>query len=1024
MTARAPLLATLAGLLTLASCGPDEDGFASARRIQRLDEAIGGPKAAARVGDYLLENRHLRVAILASETPDGNPRNSMGPGLFGGSLVDADLQRPDPRFSGGRGLDHFAELFPTASLNVPEPVGPDAVRIVNDGADGNPAIIRVEGEATPFLSLLSALWAITDVPDMRLVTDYIAEPDTPWLRMRTAVRVGPSANAAPFGDAFPAALPATTHTAPFPLIERAISDGLILGDFFLVGGSVQVFAPGMGFDEDGLVARANAEGRNSFAEPFVFPWLAGVGNGVSYGIMPAEGLGFVPLFTSSQTTVVGGSVQGDPDAEDRFRDGDTFSYERFFLVGHGDVGSIYDQVLQIRGTPAGRVTGRVVEEGTGLALSGVNVFVFEPGAEYPTSQWRTDVRREDTILDGSFAGTLPAGTWEVLVHRPGRPDPERRTIVIEEGGELDLTLVSPRPGTVSFTLSDETGMAVPGKVTFLRVDGDSRRRPELGDGFIAGSPEAVVFPMYGDGIVELPDGEYVAVASRGLEYEIDEQGPFRVDATRAHHLDFMVERSVQTEGWISADFHVHAAPSHDSGVLLEDRVRSMVAEGVEFFSGTDHDVITDYAPVVERLGMEPWVQTAVGVETTTVELGHFLSFPLEKDFTAESGGALDWTGQSPYEIMTRIRQQGDEAGTDPLIFVGHPRAGILGYFDQYGVSPYGGIPGVAGTPGQPLIQTPTLSITNPLLIPSNVDLSFDALEIAGTKEMFRIRTATGREVRNQQRFLETGESAFEVTMADQLERTREEQQALIDGTYGLSWGQQGQLDDWFSLLNLGFRYTALANSDTHSMTKTEAGCPRNFVMSVTDDPGFIADQDVADAVKAGRVVASYGPFVTLTLDEAIIGDTLVSDAGRHTVTVEVQAPSWMDVDRVELYENGTLIHDWVVEGDEPQRFTGTHEVTPDRDSWYVAIAVGDESLAPVFTPVERPIIDLQVVVVDALSSVPAVGAFLDPVVPLPELFPITAFAVTNPIWVDQAGDGFDAPGIPDWMVEPETPDDD
>ena len=61
---------------------------------------------------------------------------------------------------------------------------------------------------------------------------------------------------------------------------------------------------------------------------------------------------------------------------------------------------------------------------------------------------------------------------------------------------------------------------------------------------------------------------------------------------------------------------------------------------------------------------------------------------------AEAGGALDWTGLTPYEITSSLQQQGAAAGYDPLIFVAHPRAGILGYFDQYGLDPYGGTKGI------------------------------------------------------------------------------------------------------------------------------------------------------------------------------------------------------------------------------------------------------------------------------------------------------------------------------------------
>ena len=103
-------------LLLAVGCRPD-DPWASATRIERLDQTIGGPKAAARVGDYLLENDRIRLAILGA-------RRSFGPHVSGGSLLDADLQRNDARSGSGWGNDQLAEVFPTVNLNSPSPICP------------------------------------------------------------------------------------------------------------------------------------------------------------------------------------------------------------------------------------------------------------------------------------------------------------------------------------------------------------------------------------------------------------------------------------------------------------------------------------------------------------------------------------------------------------------------------------------------------------------------------------------------------------------------------------------------------------------------------------------------------------------------------------------------------------------------------------------------------------------------------------------------------------------------------------
>jgi hypothetical protein len=1026
---RPVLLAAL--LLGSLSCRPrEEEGFARASVIERVGGAVGGPKALARPGDFVLENDKVRVAIVSVRaTEDGSACegawcSSPGPGLYGGSLIDADLQWNDPRFPPGQGRDQLAEIFTTVNMNVIAPRLPEDVQIVNDGSDGEPAVVRVQGIAEPFITLLAALWAIVDAPDWGVVTEYIAEPGKPWIRIKTTVTpnwdgVSPLATT---GESV------EYGSGGIPLLDWAIEDGLVVGEFYLQGGSVDVFAPGMGFDEDGEVYAAGLRGDNTITDPFEFDFVAGVGDGLSYGISPIEGSAYVPLFTSSQTAMFGGGKGGD-GTKDRFPAGSAYTYERLFFVGHGDVGSIVDGWIEARALPYGTIRGVVLEEISNEPLSKADVFAFRVtdgvAEERPWNQWRTDVDPRDGVADGSFGGRLPVGEWELMVHVQGRADGERVRITVEEGEEISLVMPATRPGVLRFTVRDELGRLVPAKVSLFRVDDVQSANPILGDAYIGGqlgtygqafgAPEMVLFSMYGDGEAELPPGEYVAVASRGIEYELDVSESFVVDDQRSYQVDLNVVRSVDTEGWISADLHVHSQPSHDSGVSLPDRVRTMVAEGVEFFSSTDHDFVTDFAPVIEDLGVEEWVQSAVGNEITTIEIGHFLGFPIGADHLAEANGAPDWTDRRPAELVDSLRRLGEDAGFDPIVFVGHPRDGILGYFDQYGMDPYGGTVGMAGSPGSPKIAPPLLSATNPLLKTDNLTWDFDGLEMLNGKRMELIRTPTQPE-------LDRYAAGEELSAYAMIERTLAEQQELQDGVYRLGYGHEGQIDDWFTLLNLGFRYTVLGNSDTHGWTSVEAGCPRNFVMADTDDPAFLDDQAVADAVKAHRVVASYGPFVQMWVDGQPIGSEVVPEGGTIELAVEVQAPTWIDVDRVELYENGTLVHEWAVEETKDTvRLSETLELTPTRDAWYVVMVLGDQDLAPVMTPVEMPQIELQMVVTEALAGVEAVGSLLSPAIPIPRTYPVLPYAVTNPIWVDLQGNGFEAAGVPGWMQPPVEP---
>ncbi len=1006
-----PALAVSAAALLATAC-QQPDTWARAYEIADLSDTIGGPKALARPGDFVIENDRIRVAILG-------PRPSMGPHTSGASVIDADLQRPDPRYLHGNGNDQLAEMFPTVNLNVQEADEyAGTVQVIADGSDGGPAVICTEGPEQSFISLLDPLWAMlwtAQRPIFRMRTDYILEPGSPALQMRTY---------AVFADESPCdadldADPVPGSDTELDVLGLALETGLVMGDFYLQGGSIDVFLPGVGYDEKSYLHDLELEGINTMQDPIAMPFLAGVGDGVSYGLMADQGQLFFPLFTSSQTVAVGGGLAGDDTKQRRFADGTALSYDRWFTVGRGDVGSVLDNLLEVRGVPVGRVEGRVVEEGTGVALSGVHVFVYEPGAEAPYSDWITDVG-DDPVPDGSFGGTLPVGDWELMVHEEGRPDGERFPITVEEGQTLELSLGSPQPASVHFTVVDETGLPVPAKVSFFSVDGDSPRDSVLGDGYIAGDPAQVSFVAHGEGQVVLPPGTYRAVASRGIEYEIDESDTFTLDRRETVDLRLQVVRDVDTRGWISADFHVHARPSHDSGVSLHDRALTMAAEGVEFFTSNDHDVITDYRPAIEDLGLEEWVNTAIGLEVTTIELGHFLGFPLVQDVMGDAGGALDWTGLTPTEIIDGIRGLGARGGVEPFVFVGHPRDGILGYFDQYHLNPY-----TTDANGQPVLDYSLLTASNPLLDADNFTLDFDGLELLNGKRFDFIRTPTQPELDAYAADLADGVEPS-VSGYDIITRTMQEQQDLADGVYTLGYGRNGAIDDWFALLNMGYRFTALGNSDTHDKHFIEAGCPRNYVMADTDDPAFLDEAAVAEAVRQGRVIATYGPFVRFYAGSEDVGPGSTVQGSPVTLSIEVQSPLWMGVDRVELYENGTLIREWTdsdLQADDVLKFLQDVEVQPERDSWYVVIVAGDDDMTPIFTAVDIPPIQLQDVVMGALSGVGSIGSLLGDPVRYPNSFPVYPYAITNPIWVDADGDGeFTPPGLPDWLVEPTEPD--
>src|SRR5688572_1745594 len=173
-------------LLLLAACSSEVEPFARAARIESLDQAIGGPVASARVGDFLLENDQIRAVIEQS----GNSYMPLG---FGGSLIDLDLARHDPRFSSGRGMDQLGQLAPTANLAVPGAKAPTEARITTSTSG---AEITVAAEQAPIQQVLAAFNLLLDRrflgrnrahDEFRFYTEYELRPGEKLIRVTTTL---------------------------------------------------------------------------------------------------------------------------------------------------------------------------------------------------------------------------------------------------------------------------------------------------------------------------------------------------------------------------------------------------------------------------------------------------------------------------------------------------------------------------------------------------------------------------------------------------------------------------------------------------------------------------------------------------------------------------------------------------------------------------------------------------------------------------------------------------------------------
>lgn len=169
----------------------------------------------------------------------------------------------------------------------------------------------------------------------------------------------------------------------------------------------------------------------------------------------------------------------------------------------------------------------------------------------------------------------------------------------------------------------------------------------------------------GETELRLPGGEHTITVTRGPEYTVDRR-VVNVVADGEQQVTLSLRRVVDTPGWAACDFHVHAQGSFDSHVPAAERVRSLLAAGLDFAVPTEHDRVGSYAEAAAGTTLA-WVP---GVETTT-KRGHFNVFPFSGPAAPRSSGV------GLPEVLAEVRR----VSPGSLVQVNHPRLGDgMGYF--------------------------------------------------------------------------------------------------------------------------------------------------------------------------------------------------------------------------------------------------------------------------------------------------------------------------------------------------------
>jgi hypothetical protein len=825
-------------------------------------ELIGGSSSTGKVGDYFLRNERIRIVI-------GQPDREIAPQPYGGNIIDADLVRtptapyaqyPDsPR----PGNDRFGEMGViyvtgrTLEFTAPE--------ILADGSQGGVAAIRFMGRDTVNDYINLSGMGLIPIPDnlnsntpqeLDGAVTYVLEPGADAARvLYTMYNRGKTAIKQPFG---------------------------LLTDS---GSEVELFVPGGKF---GGVSTSNIANLSAPA-----PYGVISGPGVAYGMVPrlqdsldpvhgafsVEGV-IILLFNSSALTDLFDDTKYALSLESH--QGNTYEVE-FYVAS--DAAGVESSIRARRGLAAGTVTGRVTQGGGSVAAAAARVFLFATDTGTLDDKAQA-VAYATSDADGNYRITYEPGNYLVVAQqsRPSRSLPQ--AVSLNPGAEVTQDVELSAVATIHYEVVNSAGNPIPARVALIGKDTtppDARffdtqdtttgvidKVDALGGSTETGdSPDRVLYVA--------PGGPYRLIATRGPEWDAASQIIQPVSAVNGPYT-LTLHHVVDTTGYVSTDLHQHSINSPDSPVSWEDRVKMNISDGLEFFAATDHDFITDFTPIIERLGAGRLITTVQGVESTTFDYGHFNFYPLTATDAQRNRGAIDWGGgdgfgKAPGEIMAAYKSERGAL----VAQVNHPRSrsgagSFMGNFERAYLS-FDFDNGTFGDlPRKRPVDNATLRLADSAAIFS---ADFNVLEVWN---------GFGAEDTNDDGVLED---------------------PATDRTF----------KDFFNFLSFGFTPVVVANSDTHK-TLRDTAMPRSFVRVPDDSPGAIA-AGLTDAVVTtlrrqgpypGDVVVSDGPMIRVQVGgdpAAGIGATVTPVDGVVSLAIDVMAAPWAPIDTVEIFAGTT-----------------------------------------------------------------------------------------------------------------------
>jgi hypothetical protein len=609
-------------------------GKSTAMQITNPKLKMEGPDALGTVGDYLLMNDRSAFIIQG-------PGNVNTYYYYSGILIDAVALDGCAQAN----LEQFQEIgIFVGNLDMVNPLNSglrsfrgDRAEIINDGRDGEEAVVRVHGADDIFwtveLTLISEIWnqfgiakPLSTPYGVDIYIDYILPPDSRTLKMELNI-----------------------------VNKDETQKSFLAGTATFFGNSTTL-----------KYYSSSQTGILTYELDSGLPFLASSSGTGAWVFAMKDGMMGTTYISGIQAALDTAQVDNPVVLEPASQAGNSATITYLMAVGDSDFNSGIVEMNQANPNPIPGwtinlvpFTGYVYDVLTGDPMEGVEIEVQVMNGD---SVYKF-IDGFETGVDGLFGGQIPdlGKEYRIQARADGRPNPQDIYFFPSNTDYMEVGFMP--SGTLLYEVRDEAGTLIPAKIMVYVLDGWTEIRR--------------VSAVDGTGTEDFPPGTYTFSVTRGYEYTTWE-GDLTIYPDQITPLQVSLTHEVDTTGWMAFDGHLHAGPSGDNYISIADRIRTVAVEGLEIAVSTDHEFVADWWPGVVESGMENWVNTVIGQEVTCSSPEHInMMGGIEVDHDHPRGGFVDWYNLNIDEIYRAIRDRGAQ-----VIQMNHP-----GYLNQIDYDP-------------------------------------------------------------------------------------------------------------------------------------------------------------------------------------------------------------------------------------------------------------------------------------------------------------------------------------------------